>query len=242
MAEWLIGTHAVMEALRSGRRRVHEVLVRGGEGGAAAAVLAAAERRGLRVRVVDGAEWRRCLGRDAGRVAAACEGYPYGAWESVMQLLAAREDSWAVVADGIEDPQNLGAIVRTAEAAGAGALFLPGRRAAAVTPAVVRASAGATEWLPICRVTNVVRTIEALARAGFWSVALAQDGPERWCRVDLRGRVALVVGGEGRGLRRLVRQRCDHVVTLPMRGRVESLNASAAFAAVAYELVRQRTS
>lgn len=238
MSEWLVGKHAVSAALAGTARQVHEVWIRRG---ARVEELGQIERQareaGIEVNEASAEDMPGAAGR-AGAVAARCGGFRY---RDESDLPASDgDDSLVVVLDRIQDPQNLGAMIRTAEAAGAGALCIPGRQAAEVTPAVVRASAGATEFLPVHRVGNVARTLGLLHDLGYWSVGLAPGGRQAWSEVDYRGAIALVVGAEGEGLRRLVAERCDHLVSLPMRGRIESLNASAAFAAVAYELLRQR--
>ena len=151
-----------------------------------------------------------------------------------------QETPLLVVADHLEDPQNLGALIRSAEAAGAHGLVLPDRRSAGITPAVVRASAGAAEHLRIASVVNLPRTFQELQRAGLWIVGLAADGGVRYDQADLRVPLAIVVGGEGKGLSRLVAERCDLLVRLPMAGRTASLNAAVAGAILLYEAVRQR--
>ncbi len=145
-----------------------------------------------------------------------------------------------VVLDGVEDPQNLGAIVRSAIALGADGVVVPKDRAAAVTPAVAKASAGAVERCPIARVTNVAKTIEALKQAGVWSVALTADAKEPLDALDLSGSTALVLGSEGEGLRPLVRRTCDHAARIPMKGDIDSLSVSASAAIALYEVARQR--
>jgi 23S rRNA (guanosine2251-2'-O)-methyltransferase len=152
----------------------------------------------------------------------------------------APEDALIVVLDGIQDPQNMGGIIRTAEAAGAAAVVFPKHRAAEVTPAVAKASAGAVEHLPLVQVGGVAQTLERLKQAGFWCVGLAAEGGTPYHQARLTGRLAVVVGAEGEGLHRLVAQRCDQLLRLPMLGRVSSLNAAAAAAIVLYEAVRQR--
>lgn len=238
MSEWLAGKHVVTAVLDGAAREVEEVRLRAGarvEG--LAEIRSRAEGRDVPVTEVGEGEMPRVAGRAA---AVACRCGPFR-YRGEADLPSPRpEGSLVVVLDGIQDPQNLGAMIRTAECAGALALCIPGRRAAAVTPAVVRAAAGATEYLSVHRVGNVARTLELLADLGYWSFGLAVEGAESWDAVDYRGGAALVVGTEGAGLRRLVAERCDHLVALPMGGRVESLNASAAFAAVAFEVVRQQ--
>lgn len=238
MSEWHAGKHAVTALLDAGLRSVQEVRLRDGSGaGELEEIVRLAAARGVEVREVGSDDMPRASGRPAA-VAALCGPYPYR--DETGLPAAEGENALVVVLDRIQDPQNLGAMVRTAEAAGARALCLSDRHSAQVTPAVVRASAGATEYLPIHRVRNVARTIEGLAALGYWSVGLAPEGDQGWDEVDYRGGVALVVGAEGEGLRRLVAERCDHLVSLPMRGRVASLNANAAFAAAVYEVVRQQ--
>jgi 23S rRNA (guanosine2251-2'-O)-methyltransferase len=159
-------------------------------------------------------------------------------------VLAAAEASGrpplVVLLDGVEDPHNLGAVVRSAHALGAHGVVLPRDRAAGVTPAAAKASAGAVEHVAIVRVTNLVRALEELKEAGLWAVGAVPEGERDIASVDLRGPTALVLGGEGQGIRPLVQRTCDHLVRIPMLGRVGSLNASAAAAIALYEAVRQR--
>lgn len=240
MTEWLIGRHAAAEAVAGSARQVHEVWILAGCRSAAVdEVRARAVVAGVPVREIGARE----LGGVApgATIAARCSAFRY---RDEVDLPAADSQlpGLVIVLDGIQDPQNLGAIVRTAEAAGAAALCIPARRAAQVTPAVVRASAGATEHLPVYRVTNITRTLDRLKSLGYWTVGLSADATMRWDGLDYQQAVALVVGAEGQGLRRLVAASCDHLVALWMGGRVQSLNASAAFAAVVYEVVRQQQS
>jgi 23S rRNA (guanosine2251-2'-O)-methyltransferase len=145
-----------------------------------------------------------------------------------------------VLLDGVEDPQNLGAVIRSAHALGADGVVVPRDRAAAVTPAVAKASAGAVEHCPVVRVTNLARTVEELKEGGIWTVAAVPDGGRELQEIDLTGPTALVIGGEGQGIRPLVRRTCDHEARIPMVGRVGSLNASASAAIALYEAARQR--
>lgn len=155
-------------------------------------------------------------------------------------LAASRPPQLLVVLDGIQDPQNLGAITRTADAVDADGIVLPRHRAAAVTPAAAKASAGATEHVPVATVTNLAHALEVMQAAGLWVVGLAADGETRYDRFDFTVPVALVVGAEGEGMRSLTRRHCDAVVSLPLAGRVSSLNAGAAAAVLLYEVARQR--
>jgi 23S rRNA (guanosine2251-2'-O)-methyltransferase len=159
---------------------------------------------------------------------------------SVRELLAG-SPTLLVALDGIQDPQNLGAILRSAEACGAEGAIIPDRRGAPLGPAAVKASSGASELLPLCRVGGLAGALPEVSRAGLWCVALDPHGEQPAWEFDFRQPVCLVIGAEGAGLHRLVRERCDVGVRIPLRGGVESLNASAAAAALLYEVVRQRS-
>jgi len=148
--------------------------------------------------------------------------------------------SLIVVLDGVEDPHNLGAILRTADAAGANGIVIPERRAATVTGTVTKASAGASEHLPIAKVTNISRTVEELKEANIWTVGLDERPTQTYDAIDYNMDCALVLGGEGKGLHDLVKRKCDFLVSIPMLGKVASLNVSVAAAVVLYEIVRQR--
>jgi 23S rRNA (guanosine2251-2'-O)-methyltransferase len=157
-------------------------------------------------------------------------------------VLAAKrgEHSLVVVLDGVEDPHNLGAILRTADAAGADGIVIPERRAAGVTGTVAKASAGASEHLPIAKVTNIARTLEQLKEKELWIVGLDERGKENYDSVDFKMNCAIVLGAEGKGLHDLVAKKCDFLVSIPMLGKVPSLNVSVAAGVVLYEVVRQR--
>jgi len=148
--------------------------------------------------------------------------------------------SLVVVLDGVEDPHNLGAILRTADAAGADGIAIPERRAASVTGTVTKASAGASEHLPIAKVTNIARTVEELKERNIWTVGLDERGSQTYDALDYNMDCALVLGAEGKGLHDLVKRKCDFLVSIPMLGKVSSLNVSVAAAVVLYEIVRQR--
>ena len=148
--------------------------------------------------------------------------------------------SFIIVLDGVEDPHNLGALLRTADAAGADGVVIPERRAAAVTGTVTKASAGASEHLPIAKVTNIARTVEELKERNIWTVGLDERGPQTYDALNYNMDCALVLGAEGTGLHDLVKKKCDFLVSIPMLGKVPSLNVSVAGAVVMYEIVRQR--
>ena len=155
-------------------------------------------------------------------------------------LAAARSPGLLLVLDGIQDPQNLGALTRTADAAGADGIVIARDRATGVTGAAAKASAGATEWVPVCVVSNLAQALRRIGDAGYWRVGLAGEAEQRYDSFDYRSPVALVVGAEGAGLRELTRARCDVLVSLPMLGRVSSLNAGVAGGLLLYEAARQR--
>ena len=219
------GRNAVREALR-GPRRVSRVWATRG----AAAEFGDAQ-------VVDADEVARRCGSDAHQgVCAEVSDYVYA---DAASLLAAPEPL-IVVLDEITDPQNLGAVCRSAEAAGATGVVIPERRSAEVTPAVCKASAGAVEWLSIARVRNVADFLGEAKEAGCWCYGAAAEGAVPYRSPDYRGGVVLVLGAEGRGLRPRVAGACDALVALPLRGHIESLNVSAAAAVLLYEILQQR--
>jgi len=244
MRELLYGRNAVRECLRAGRRKVYQVLLAEGvrESGIVAEIRDAARARGVALRRVERRKLDGLGEVNHQGVAAEVEGYPYADLEVMLRVAEEREEPpLLLLLDCLQDPQNFGALLRTAEAVGVHGIIIPKRRAVAVTPAVVNASAGAVEHLFIARVTNLVQAMERLKAADVW-VAGLEDVPEAqlYHRADLNIPLALVVGSEGEGMRRLVRERCDFLIRLPMRGRISSLNASVAGSIALYEIWRQR--
>jgi 23S rRNA (guanosine2251-2'-O)-methyltransferase len=242
-AEILTGPHVVLEALRAGRRSLRRVwLARTERGGISEVIQDLARERGVPVEVRPRADLdRRVKGMLHQGVLAEAGPFPYGHADEIVSM-ARREagPAFLVVLDGIQDPQNLGAILRTAEAAGAHGLILPRDRSTGVTPAAVRASAGATEHLPVGRVTNLAAFLEWTKRQGLWVVGADPSGACLVYAADLKAPLALVIGAEGRGLRPLIKSRCDVLVRIPLAGRVASLNASCAAAVCIFEVIRQR--
>lgn len=238
------GVNPVRELLRAGGEGLSELwLSEGGTRGPAFAELDRLGRAaGAKVRAAPRQKLDRLAGTDRHQgVVAVVADFRYA---EPGELLAAAGASGRapllVVLDGVEDPQNLGAIVRSAHALGAHGVLIPKDRAVGVTPAVAKASAGAVERCPIARVTNVSKAIEGLKEAGVWSVALAADGERPLSAVDLTSPVALVLGSEGEGIRPLVRRTCDLSARIPMLGEVDSLSVSASAAVALYEAARQR--
>jgi 23S rRNA (guanosine2251-2'-O)-methyltransferase len=241
--EVLAGPHAVLEALRAGRRVLRRIwLARREQAGSIAGLLSLARERGVPVQVRPRGDLDRVVqGVPHQGVLAEVGPFPYEESEElVSRALRSSQAAFLIALDGIQDPQNLGAIIRTAEAAGAHGLILPRDRAAAVTPAAVRASAGAAEYLAVARVTNLAAFLEWVKAQGVWVAGADPAGGRLLYSVDLKGPVVLVIGGEGRGLRPLIRSRCDVKIRIPILGKVESLNASSAAAVCIFEVVRQR--
>lgn len=237
--EALVGRNAVREVLRARRRRVQRVLLAAGaqERGAVDEIVALCGEAGVSVERVPRATLDR-FGAELTHqgVAALVSPYPYADVAALLARAAERaEPPFLLALDSVQDPQNVGSLLRTAEAVGVHGVIIPQRRAAGVTPAVSRASAGAVEHLLVARVTNLVRTLSDLKESGVWVVG-AEDVPtaQEYRRVDLNMPLVLVVGGEGPGMRRLVLETCDLVVRLPMRGRISSLNVSVAGSIVVY--------
>ena len=244
MRELLYGRNAVRECLRAGRRTVYKVLLAEGvkESGTVADILNTARGQGIVPQRVERRQLDGLGDVNHQGVAAEVEPYPYSDPEEMLKVAEERGDRpLLLLLDCLQDPQNLGTLLRTAEAVGVHGVIIPKRRAVAVTPAVVNASAGAVEHLFIARVTNLVQAMERLKAADVW-VAGLEDVPEAqlYHRADLNIPLALVVGSEGAGMRRLVRERCDFLIRLPMRGRIGSLNASVAGSIALYEIWRQR--
>jgi 23S rRNA (guanosine2251-2'-O)-methyltransferase len=230
--ETVYGFRPVIEALRGGRRKVFEVLDATGN----AEVAKAARTAGVPVRKVPQARiGELARGGVHQGIAARVEPYPYVELEDLL----GPPDPLVVVLDGVTDPQNLGAVLRVADGAGASGVVIPKDRAAGVTAAAVKASAGASEHVPVARVTNLRRAVDLMKEAGLWVYA-AEVGGRPHTDLDLTGPVGLVLGSEGRGVRRLVREGCDGTVSIPMLGAVGSLNVSVASAVLLYEAGRQR--
>jgi len=197
-------------------------------------------RQGVPVRFVERAELDRMAGNNAHQgVVAVTSAKQYNDLDDVIAAKRG-EHSLLVILDGVEDPRNLGAILRTADAAGADGVVIPERRAAGVTGTVTKASAGASEHLPIAKVTNIARTLEELKSKNLWTVGLDERGDKSYDSLDYNMDCAIVLGAEGKGLHDLVARKCDFLVSIPMLGKVSSLNVSVAAGVVLYEVVRQR--
>lgn len=234
----LYGRNGVREALRAGRRRFVRLLVNEGAAGGERLVeiIALARQRGVGVETVSREVLdARTPGQHQGVILEASS-YPYATGDDLREL--AEDQTILLALDGIADPQNLGTLLRSAEATGVRLIVIPSDRAALVTPAVVNASAGAVEHLHVSQEVNLTRWLGRAKEAGFWIVGMDGEDAEPLFDTSMRPPVVLVVGSEGTGIRRLVRETCDIIVSLPMMGRIESLNAAVAGSIGLYEIVR----
>jgi 23S rRNA (guanosine2251-2'-O)-methyltransferase len=230
----LSGIHPVAEALKTGRPLDRLLVAQGAGGPRLQEIIDLARRASVQVRFEPRAALDRLAGSSAHQGVVAL-----GAAKPYADLDQAARSELVVVLDGVEDPHNLGAIIRTAHAAGAGSIIVPERRAAGVTDVVAKAAAGALEHLPVARVTNVNRALEDLKKRGFWIYGLDQRGTETYDQVKFATPTALVFGGEGSGLHELVRRHCDVLVRIPMAGAISSLNVSVAAGVVLFEWKRR---
>ena len=235
------GRNAVLEAFRSGRTIDKLFVLDGCQDGPVRTIVREAKKQDVILNFV-GKERLDQLsetGKHQGVIACAAA-YAYAEVEDMLRLARERgEDPFLILLDNIEDPHNLGAIIRTANTAGAHGVIIPKRRAAGLTATVAKTSAGALNYTPVAKVTNLVKTMDELKKQGIWFVCADMDG-EQMYDLDLTGPVGLVIGNEGEGVGRLVKENCDFVAGIPMKGEITSLNASVAAGVLAYEIVRQR--
>lgn len=235
------GRNAVMEAFRAGKTIDKLFVLDGCQDGPVRSIVREAKKRDTIIQFVakERLDQMSETGKHQGVIAYAAA-YHYAQVEEMLQ--AAEEEGVApflILLDGIEDPHNLGAIIRTANLAGAHGVIIPKHRAAGLTATVAKTSAGALNYTPVAKVTNLGKTMEELKEKGMWFVC-ADMGGESMYQLDLRGPIGLVIGNEGSGVSRLVKEKCDFVASIPMKGDIDSLNASVAAGVLAYEIVRQR--
>lgn len=237
----IAGRNSVNEALRSGRTIDSIYVARGNRTGAISALIAKAKEKGIAIKEADSKKLDfMCGNANHQGVVAVAAVKEYSTIEDIFNLAEERnEQPFILIADELEDPHNLGAILRTAECSGAHGVIVPRRRSVGLTYAVGKASAGAVEYVPVARVTNITAAIEELKERGVWIYAADMDGQD-WCTVDYKGPTAIVIGSEGFGVSRLVKEKSDFVISLPMKGRINSLNASVACGILCYEVARQR--
>lgn len=230
------GANPVLEALRAHPNRVRYVGITREQSGRMQKLIAEARKNGVTVRTMTTNEIDRLTNRGVHNGVVA--DVDAGAYVDFHDVLANDETKFILILDGITDPQNLGAILRVADGFGVDLVVLPEHESVGLTPAAVKASAGASEWVRVAQVTNLSRAIEALKEKGFWVYAATADG-DRADAIDFTGKVALVMGNEGKGVRRNVLEHCDRNVSIPMFGHVDSFNVASATAVLCYEVVRQ---
>ncbi len=237
----LEGRNAVLEVLKSGRDIEKIIVVKGNVEGTVRRIVGMAKERGIVVQeVVRQKLDEMSQTKNHQGVIAIVSEHEYADIQDILDAAADKgEKPFIIILDNITDPHNLGAVIRTAECAGAHGVIIPKRRSVGLTATVGKTSAGAVEYMPVARVTNIARTIEELKKEGIW-VACADMGGEDYFESALDGAIALVIGSEGEGVSRLVKEKCDFTVSIPMYGSISSLNASVASALLMYEVVRQR--
>ncbi|MBE5936135.1 MAG: 23S rRNA (guanosine(2251)-2'-O)-methyltransferase RlmB [Lachnospiraceae bacterium] len=235
------GRNAVIEAFRSGKTVDKLCVLEGCKDGPINTIIREAKKHNVMIKFLkkERLDQLSVEGKHQG-VIAYLAAYEYAQVEDILQNARDKGESpFVIILDGIEDPHNLGAIIRTANQAGAHGIIIPKRRAVGLTSTVARTSAGAINYTPVAKVTNIAQTIEELKKEGMWFVCADMDG-EVMYNLDLKGSIGLVIGNEGEGVSRLVKDKCDFVASIPMKGDIDSLNASVAMGILSYEIVRQR--
>lgn len=237
----VIGRNAVIELLKSGREVENVLVAKGDREGSVNRIIAMCREKGIVVKTVDRKKLdAMCAGANHQGVAANVPAHSYCSVEDILDYAEGRgEKPFIIICDGIEDSHNLGAIIRSAEACGAHGIIIPKRRNAGLNFIVAKTSCGALEYMRVARVSNLASTIEELKSRNIWTYCADMDG-QPWCKTDFSGGCALVIGSEGKGVGRLVKEKCDVTVSLPMCGKVNSLNASVAAGIIMYEIAKQR--
>lgn len=237
----IVGRNPVSEALRSSRAIDRILISKGNKTGAVVGIIAKAKEKQIPVKEVDSRKLDFLAGGENHQGIIACAAVrEYSSVEDIFALAEERgEKPFIIVLDEVEDPHNLGAIIRTAECTGAHGVIIPKRRSATLSYAVGKASAGAVEYVPVARVTNIPNTIDMLKEKGMWVFGADMNGTD-YTQCNFDGAVALVIGNEGKGIGRLVREKCDQIVSLPMKGKINSLNASVAAGVLMYAVSSKR--
>lgn len=237
----IVGRNAVMQALESDRTIDSVTVAEGQRGGQAAKIIEICREKRIPVKYADSRKLDKLCGGAAHQgVAAFAAAHDYAELDDIFNLAQSRGESpFIVICDGLEDPHNLGAILRTAEAAGVHGVIIPKRNSVTLNYTVAKTSAGAIEYVPVVKVTNIAGTIDTLKGRGVWVFGADMEGTP-WTELDFTGSAALVIGSEGRGLSKLVREKCDFIASLPMKGKINSLNASVAAGILMFEASRQR--
>ena len=237
MEDIIFGRAPVLEALKNSHP-IDKIIIKSGPyAKSLIPVIDEAKKRNIVIQQADGARLDRMAnGENHQGVIAMISAYSYG---SVNDIISGKDNAFVIICDKITDPHNLGAIIRTANCVGADGVIIPKRDSAGVNSVVMKTSAGAVEYTPVAKVTNLASTIDELKERGFWITAADMDGQSMY-DIDFKGKIAIVVGSEGKGVSRLVREKCDFIAKIPMYGEINSLNASVAAAVLMYEAVRQR--
>lgn len=238
--DMIIGRNPVIEALKN-KREMEKIIIADGSEGSVSKIIGMAKDQGVVIQYRERSALDRMAGgRPHQGVVAFVSAYKYSELEDIFALAEKRnEQPFIMILDDLEDPHNLGAIMRTCDCAGAHGVIIPKRRAAGLTEIVGKASAGAVEYVPCVRVTNIAQTIDKLKDQGVWIAACDMGGTEYY-RQNLTGSIGIVIGSEGKGISKLVKEKCDFTVSMPMMGRINSLNASNAAAVIMYEVRKQR--
>ncbi|MFA5523697.1 MAG: 23S rRNA (guanosine(2251)-2'-O)-methyltransferase RlmB [Tissierellales bacterium] len=237
------GRNPVIEAIK-GDREIDKILIaKGSEQGSIQKIIGMAKEKKIVLQYVEKAKLDGMSETKAHQgVIALVTPYSYKTVEDIMKTAEDKsEDPFIIILDEIEDPHNLGAIIRTAECAGAHGVIIPKRRAVGLTPVAIKASSGAVEHINVAKVPNIASTIDDLKKSGIWIYGADMGGEQSYFQRDLTGPIAIVVGSEGKGIGRLIKEKCDFLVKIPMLGKISSLNASAAASVIMYEVLRQRS-
>lgn len=240
--EWIVGKNPVIEALRSGRAINKLWMAEGVNKHQMGPIISLAKEQGVIITTANRKKLDQLCGTDHHQgIIASVAAYEYAELEDILQAAAAKQEMpFLLILDELEDPHNLGSILRTADASGVHGVIIPKRRSVGLTATVAKASAGAIEYVPVARVTNIVRTIEELKAQGVWIAGTDAAAKQDFREGDFSMPLAIVIGSEGKGISRLVRENCDFLYRLPMSGQVTSLNASVAAALLMYEVYRSR--
>lgn len=240
--EWLVGRNSLAEALKT-ERPINKILVaKGPRQGSLKALLGQAKEKGILIQEVDLVRLDKIAG-DVKHQGVAFSQAPIDYWEldELLQSIKTKDEPpFLVLLDELEDPHNVGAILRTADAAGVHGILMPRRRSCPLNATVAKASAGAVHHVPVARIGNVAQTLAELKEQGFWVFGAHMEGQQQYYEADWTGPVVLVIGSEGKGISRLVKEACDVLVQIPMKGKIQSLNASVACSLLMYEALRQR--
>ena len=236
------GRNPVLEALKAEREIDKILIAKGAEQGSVQKIIGMAKDRGILIQYVERQKLDQISETHAHQgIIAFVAAYRYVEVEEILEKAAQKEEApFVVVLDEITDPHNFGSILRTANAAGVHGVIIPKRRAVGLTAVVAKTSAGAIEYVPVAKVSNIAQTIEYLKEKGLWVVGADMDGQSTYYEQDLTGNMALVIGSEGQGIGRLIKEKCDFIVRIPMKGQLSSLNASVASSLMMYEIMRQR--